>query len=75
MKEQLLRAALIHFEGEALKARANLEVYLNSSAGVGDHNDVVKEVISLTQQITEAEDNHRTLEEMIVQEFHGELNG
>lgn len=75
MKEQLLRAALIHFEGEALKARANLEVYLNSAAGVGDHNDVVKEVISLTQQITTAEDNHRTLEEMIVQEFHGELNG
>ncbi len=74
MREQLLRAALIHFESEALKARANLEVYLNSAVGVGDHKDVVNEIISLTQQITEAEDNHRTLEEILVQEFHGELN-
>ena len=74
MREQLLRAALIHFEGEALKARANLEVYLNSAVGIGDHKDVVNEVINLTQQITEAEDNHRTLEEILVQEFHGDLN-
>ena len=76
MKEQLLRAALIHFEGEALKGRANLEVFLNSAVGIGDHKDVVNEVISLTQKITEAEDNQRTLEEILVETMsEGPLNG
>ncbi len=74
MREQLLRAAVIHYESEALKARANLEVYLNSASGIGEHKDIVKEVVDLTSQITEAEDNVRTLEEMLVQTLHGELN-
>jgi|LWDU01.1.fsa_nt_gi hypothetical protein len=65
MREQLLRAALGHFESQSLTARANLEVYLTSSSGVGEHPCLVAEVVKLTQQVTEAEENVRTLEELL----------
>tara|TARA_B100000579_G_C22318751_1_gene614999 strand:+ start:380 stop:607 length:228 start_codon:yes stop_codon:yes gene_type:complete len=75
MREQLIKAALAEFESIALKSRANLEVYLSSAAGIGEHSDVVGEIVKLTTEITEAEDNIKTLEELLASCFHGEING
>ena len=74
MREQLLRAALGHFESQSLTARANLEVYLVGAAGVGEHPDLVTEVIKLTQQVTEAEENVSTLEGLLRQALVAESN-
>ena len=63
--ERALRAALSHFEAESRRHRANLTVYLENPAGVGEHPDIVAEVIKITQLITESEDNIRTLEDMV----------
>ena len=67
MREQLLRAAIAQFESQALTARANLEVYLEVAVGVGEHPNLVAEVAKLTQEVTEAEENIRTLENMLGQ--------
>ena len=74
MREQLLRATLAHFESQALTARTNLEVYLQNSVGVGEHPHLVEEVVKMTQQITEAEDNVSTLEELLGQTLMAESN-
>jgi len=68
-RNSLLRAALAQFESSAITARANLDLYLNNPSAVAEHPNIVGEVVNLTQQITEAEDNIRTLEEMLINDL------
>ena len=75
MREQLLKAALAQAESQALTARTNLEVYLTTPVGVGEHPNLVDEVVKLAQSLTEAEENRRTLEELLGEVLSGELNG
>jgi len=63
MKQQLLKAALLHFEATKARAEANLEIYLFSSVGVGEHNDLIEEIIKLTKTITEADESIKYLKE------------
>jgi hypothetical protein len=54
-------AALKYFEAVRARAEANLELYLERSVGIGEHPDVVEEVIKLTKEIVEAEEAIRYL--------------
>lgn len=72
MREQLLRATLAHFESVAIRARTNLEIYLNSAVAVPEHRDTVSEVVELTKEITEADDNIRTVEGLLTAALLGE---
>jgi hypothetical protein len=65
MKRSLLKAALAQYESNAITARANLELYLIHPSAVAEHPDIVCEVAKLVQQITESEENIRTLEDML----------
>jgi hypothetical protein len=67
MKGSLLRAALAQYESNAITARANLELYLMRPTAVAEHPDIVSEVAKLIQEITESEENIRTLEQMLSQ--------
>jgi len=58
----LLEAALLHFKAAKARAEANLEVYLAGSVGVGEHPDLVNELIELTKKITEADEAIKFLE-------------
>ena len=40
MREQLLRAVMAHAQGEIAKHKANVEVYLEHPAGIGEHSDI-----------------------------------
>ena len=40
MREQLIRAVLAHATGEIEKHKANVNVYLEHPAGIGDHSDI-----------------------------------
>jgi hypothetical protein len=62
MSEQIIYAALMHFHAVKVRAEANLEIYLQSSVGVGEHRDLVEEVIELTKTITEADEAIKYLE-------------
>tara|TARA_B100000902_G_C26676413_1_gene605655 strand:+ start:290 stop:490 length:201 start_codon:yes stop_codon:yes gene_type:complete len=41
MREQLIKALLSHAQGDIQKHLANVEVYLQNPAGIGEHSDVV----------------------------------
>ena len=56
VKDKLLEAALTHFKSEKLRSEANLNVYLVAPAGIGDHPDLVGDVIVLTKKIAESEE-------------------
>jgi hypothetical protein len=61
--QSLMNAALLHFRAVKARAEANLDVYLTSaSTGVGEHPDLVEEVIKLTKAITEADEAIKYLE-------------
>ena len=42
MREKLLRAVLAHASGEIEKHKANVEVYLEHPAGIGEHSDITE---------------------------------
>lgn len=63
-KEELIAAAIAHFNSQAFSARVNLNVYLNNPVGVGEHPDHLAEVVSLTKKIAEAEECILLLKEM-----------
>ena len=42
MREQLIKALLAHANGDMQKHIANVEVYLNNPAGIGEHPNVVE---------------------------------
>ena len=44
MKDTLIKALLAHANGDMQKHIANVEVYLNNSAGIGEHSNVVEAI-------------------------------
>ena len=60
--QQLLNATLLHFKAVKARAEANLNIYLAAVVGVGEHADLVKEIIELTKTITEADEAIKYLE-------------
>ena len=44
MREQILRALLAHAQGDIAKHKANIEIYLEHPAGVGEHTDILESI-------------------------------
>lgn len=44
MREQLLKAAKMHAEGELERAKTNVMVYLHQSVGIGEYSDIVEAI-------------------------------
>ncbi len=65
MNENLYyRAALSHFMAKADEARAVLNTYFNNSVGIGEHSDLVGEVVNWTKALAEAEESIEVLRKM-----------
>ena len=56
MKEQLIKALLAHAQGDIQKHVANVEVYLNNPAGIGEHSDIVGAIEEELNMIAKYED-------------------
>ena len=56
MKDQLLKALNMKYMGEIEAAKANIEIYLTNSVGIGEHPDIIGAIDSQMHQIAEAED-------------------
>jgi hypothetical protein len=56
MREQLLNAARKHAEGVLALHTANVQVYLNNPAGIGEHSDVMEALQSELDKMASAED-------------------
>ena len=63
--EVILKAAKSHFEGEMLRQQANLRIYLDNATGIGEHPDIMVEVITMIKDINEHNDCLELVTEML----------
>ena len=56
MREQLLRALLAHAQGDIAKHKANVEIYLEHPAGIGEHSNVLEAIEQELNMIDKYED-------------------
>ena len=52
----MLEALLLQYQADIAKAKANIQVYLDNPAGIGEHPDLVSAVDSQVEIIANAED-------------------
>lgn len=62
MKDQLLKAARMHAQGEYERAKTNVLVYLNQSVGIGEHSDIVEAIQKELDIMATADDRLTMLE-------------
>ena len=63
MKEQLIKAARMHAEGELERGKTNIMVYMNQSVGIGEHSDIVEAIQEELDKMAAATDRIEMLEE------------
>ena len=56
MRNQLLNAVKKHAEGHIAKHIANIEVYLNNSVGIGEHNQIIEAIEEQLNEIAKYND-------------------
>ena len=61
MRDQLLKAAKMHAQGEYERAKTNVLVYLNQSVGIGEHPGVMEELRKQIEKLGEARDGIDTI--------------
>ena len=54
MEQKLLEAIRVHYLAEAARAEANLLNYFKNPSGVGEHSDVVGEMVKLINDLAVA---------------------
>ena len=59
----LINALKMKLEGEVAVARANIEVYITSSVGIGEHPDLVSAIESQFDVIANARDKLDAIDE------------
>ena len=59
---QLLRATLAHFDAQRQTSLATLDIYLHRNVAIGDHPNLVEEIVTATKQLAEAEEAIDALE-------------
>ena len=56
MKQKIIEALIAHAEGNIKKHVANINVFLENPAGVGDHEDILGTVVKEAKKISETEE-------------------
>ena len=62
MRQQLIKAARMHAEGELERAKTNIMVYMNQSVGIGEHSDIVEAIQEELDKMAAARDRLDMLE-------------
>ncbi len=65
MKEDLLRALKAHAQGHIQKHKANLEVYLSSPVGIGEHPDIIAAMEAELEQLAKWDDNFEMIKKYL----------
>ena len=61
----LLEALIKKLEGEIAMAKANIQVYIENPAGIGEHPDVVHAMDEEISKLAEAQDKLSTVKELL----------
>ena len=56
MRDQIIKALLAHAQGDIAKHKANVEVYLTSPVGIGEHSNVVEAIEEELNMIAKYQD-------------------
>jgi hypothetical protein len=56
IKSQILVAAISRFQADRHEALATLDIYLHNPVAIGDHSNILEEVITATKKLAEAEE-------------------
>ena len=62
MKPELIKALLSHAQGEINYHKANVNVYLNSPVGIGEHPDVMGAITDEIDKIAKYHDQIEVIE-------------
>jgi hypothetical protein len=65
MDKELLNALYTFYEGNIAKAQANLMVYLDNPAGIGEHPDIIEAMDSQVQILVENQDKRDAVQEIL----------
>ena len=68
MKDKLIRAAMLHAQGELARAEANISVYMDQSVGIGEHSDIVEAIQAELDTMAQAHDRIEMLNKYFVEE-------
>ena len=63
--EALLLELELKYEGDIAIGRANIEVYMDNSAGIGEHPDIVNAVDSQIEKVAEASEKLDVVRELL----------
>ena len=66
MRELLIDALLSHAKGKIKKHRANVEIYLNSPVGIGEHSDVMESIEVELNEMSKYHEQVAVIEEYFV---------
>jgi len=58
----MLEALILKLKGEIAVAKANIDVYLNNAAGIGEHPDIVEAIETQIEKIASAEEKIETIQ-------------
>jgi len=58
----MLEALILKLRGEIAVAKANVDVYLNNAAGIGEHPDIVEAIETQIEKIASAEEKIETIQ-------------
>ena len=56
MREKLIKALLVHAQGDIAKHKANIEVYLANPVGIGEHSNIVEAIEQELDMIAKYQD-------------------
>tara|TARA_B100000287_G_C20332329_1_gene662265 strand:- start:398 stop:610 length:213 start_codon:yes stop_codon:yes gene_type:complete len=65
MNKELLNALYTFYEGNIAKAQANLMVYLDNPAGIGEHPDVIEAMDSQVTILVENQDKREAVQQLL----------
>ena len=67
MTQQIIDALVARYQAQKLEALTNLNVYLTSAVGVGEHPNIVDECDKLIAKVSEANERIETLRTIVDQ--------
>ena len=65
----MLEALIKKLEGEIAIAKANIDVYLNHSVGIGEHPDVVEAIETQVEKIAGAQEKIDTIRKFFINQI------
>jgi hypothetical protein len=63
MKNKIIEALKAKYYGQTKEAEANIEIYLESPVGIGEHPEILDAIDTQIAKIAEAQEKFQVLEE------------